>query len=129
MLSYLTLFSAAFLAATILPFSSEVVLYAMLGQGEPAWLLIGVASCGNTLGAMVNWALGRYLLHFRDRRWFYFSAEQLAASQRWFQAYGAWVLLFSWLPLGGDVLPCIAGIMQVRWWLVALLVGLGKTLR
>ena len=129
MLTYLTLFGSAFLAATILPFSSEVVLYALLDKGHPAWLLIAVASIGNTLGAMVNWALGRYLLHYQDRRWFYFSADQLAAMQCRFQRYGVWVLLFSWLPLGGDVLPCIAGIMRVRWWWVVLLVGVGKTLR
>lgn len=129
MLSYLTLFAAAFLAATILPFSSEVVLYTLLGQGEPAWLLITVASVGNTLGAVVNWYLGRYLLHFQDRRWFYFKSEQLRDMQRWFQRYGVWVLLFSWLPFGGDVLTCIAGAMQVRLWLLILLVGVGKTLR
>ena len=124
---YLLLFASAFLAATIIPFYSEVILYALIRQGESAWLLISVASIGNTLGAAVNWVLGRFLLKYQDRRWFYFKAEQVAKAQRWFQRYGVWTLLFAWLPIGGDALTFIAGIMRVRFWVFLVLVGLGKT--
>lgn len=127
--SYLLLFSTAFLAATVLPFYSEIVLFALLVQGEPPVLLVIVATLGNTLGAVVNWALGRFLLHFRDRRWFYFNERQIARAQQWFQRYGVWSLLFAWLPLGGDVLTLIAGIMRVRIGIFLLLVGTGKSLR
>ncbi|MBE0584502.1 MAG: DedA family protein [Desulfofustis sp.] len=126
---YLILFSFSFLAATVLPFSSEVVLYALIRSDTPALPLILAASTGNTLGATVNWGLGRYLLHYRDRPWFYFKEEQIGRAQRWFQHYGVWTLLFSWLPLGGDVLTFIAGVMRVRFWLFVLLVGLGKSVR
>ncbi len=129
MLSYLLLFGSAFLAATILPFYSEVVLYALIQQGEPGWALVVVASMGNTLGAVVNWVLGRYLLHFQDRRWFYFKPNQLHKAQAWFQRYGIWTLLLAWLPIGGDALTFVAGVMKVRLWLFVLLVGLGKTAR
>lgn len=129
MLSYLLLFCSSFLAATILPFYSEVVLFALVRQGEPAVVLIVIASVGNTLGAVVNWYLGRFLLHYQDRRWFYFKKEQVAKMQYWFQRYGVWSLLFAWLPLGGDALTFIAGIMKVRIGLFLLLVGLGKSLR
>lgn len=129
MIEYLILFSSAFLAATILPFYSEVVLFALLRQGGDPALLVAVATVGNTLGAVVNWLLGRYLLHFQDRRWFYFSRKQIARAQDWFQHYGFWTLLLAWMPVGGDALTLIAGIMRVRLWLFVLLVGLGKGLR
>lgn len=128
-MSYLLLFASAFLAATILPFYSEVLLYALLRDGGDPVALVVIATLGNTLGAVVNWVLGRYLLRFRNRRWFYFSREQMSSAQRWFQRYGFWSLLLAWMPVGGDALTLIAGIMKVRLWLFLLLVGTGKALR
>ena len=64
----LVLFGSAFLAATVLPFYSEVVLFALLREGGDPVMLVLVATLGNTLGAVVNWLLGLYLLHFQDRR-------------------------------------------------------------
>jgi membrane protein YqaA with SNARE-associated domain len=129
MASYLLLFGSAFLAATILPFYSEVLLFALLQQGGDPVALVIVATLGNTLGAVVNWLLGRYLLHFQEQRWFYFSSVQIEKAQRWFQRYGFWSLLLAWMPVGGDALTLIAGIMKVRLWLFLLLVGTGKALR
>ena len=129
MISYLLLFGSAFLAATILPFYSEVLLYALLRDGGDPLVLVAVATLGNTLGAVVNWVLGLYLLHFQDRRWFYFSRQQIANAQRWYQRYGFWSLLLAWMPVGGDALTLIAGIMRVRLWIFLLLVGTGKALR
>jgi membrane protein YqaA with SNARE-associated domain len=127
--SFLLLFASAFLAATILPFYSEVMLFALLREGGDPVALVLIATLGNTLGAVVNWVLGRYLLHFQDRRWFYFSSAQIEKAQRWFQRYGFWSLLLAWMPVGGDALTLIAGIMKVRMWLFLLLVGTGKALR
>jgi membrane protein YqaA with SNARE-associated domain len=129
MSAYLLLFASSFLAATILPFYSEVVLFALLRNGNDPALLVIVATVGNTLGAVVNWVLGRYLLHFRDRRWFYFSEKQIDKAQSWFQRYGFWTLLLAWMPVGGDALTLIAGIMKVRLWLFLVLVAIGKGLR
>lgn len=129
MTSWLILFGSAFLAATILPFYSEVVLFAQLRAGGDPVVLVTIATLGNTLGAVVNWILGRYLLHFQDRRWFYFSAQQIEKAQNWFQRYGFWCLLMAWLPVGGDALTLIAGIMRVRLWLFLILVGTGKAAR
>lgn len=128
-MSYLILFSSAFLAATILPFYSEVVLFAMIRVGEPAGLLLAVATLGNTLGAVVNWVLGRYLLHFQHKKWFYFKPAQIEKMQAWFQRYGVWSLLLAWMPVGGDPLTLVAGIMRVNLWLFIVLVGIGKSLR
>lgn len=129
MISYLLLFSSAFLAATILPFYSEVLLYALLRDGGDPWILVAVATLGNTLGAVVNWVLGLYILKFQNKRWFYFSQKQIEKAQAWFQRYGVWSLLLAWLPLGGDALTLIAGIMRVKFWPFLLLVGIGKGLR
>ena len=129
MSGYLLLFASSFLAATILPFYSEVLLFALLRKGgDPAWLVI-TATIGNTAGAVVNWLLGVYLLHFRERRWFYFSDKQIEKAQRWFQRYGYWTLLLAWMPVGGDALTLIAGIMRVPLWIFLLLVAIGKGLR
>ena len=129
MISYFVLFGSAFLAATILPFYSEVFLFAMLRDGGNPFILVAVATLGNTLGAVVNWFLGLHLLKYQDKRWFYFSRKQISKAQAWYQRYGFWSLLFAWLPIGGDALTLIAGIMKVRLWLFLLLVGAGKALR
>jgi membrane protein YqaA with SNARE-associated domain len=128
-LSAWMLFWSAFLAATILPFYSEVVLFALLRQGGDPLFLLVVATVGNTLGSVVNWCMGLYLLRFQNRRWFYFTPAQIARSQAWFQRYGVWTLLLAWLPVGGDPLTLVAGIMKVRLGIFLILVALGKGLR
>jgi len=129
MIAYLGLFASAFLAATILPFYSEVVLFALLREGGDPVLLVVIATVGNTLGAVVNWVLGLNLRRFQDKRWFYFSRSQIEKAQAWFERYGFWSLLLAWMPIGGDALTLIAGILRVRFWVFILLVGTGKALR
>ena len=101
----------------LVPAYSEVLFAGLLTAGYDPLALLLWASAGNTLGAAVNWALGRYLLHFQDRRWFPFRTDSLGAAQRWFNRWGVWSLLFAWLPIGGDALTFIAGVMRVRFWL------------
>lgn len=126
-MSYFSLFMAALLAATLIPAQSETVLLALvLGDEHPVWLLVGVATFGNTLGSVLNWWLGRYLEHFRGRRWFPVSAASLAKAQERFQRYGWWSLLLSWLPIIGDPLTVMAGFMRVPFLPFLLLVALAK---
>lgn len=129
MTAYLSLFGMSFLAATLLPFYSEVALVGLLMADYDPFLLWLFASTGNTLGAVVNWFLGRYLLHFEHKRWFPFPASKLHRYQRWYQRFGIWSLLLAWLPVGGDPLTFIAGIMKVNLGIFVILVGLGKGLR
>ena len=124
--SYLGLFAVAFLAATVLPAYSEVLFAGLLATGYDPVLLWAWATAGNTLGAALNWVMGRYLLRFQDRRWFPFRPGTLGPAQRWFQRYGVWSLLLAWAPVGGDALTFIAGFMRVRFDLFLLLTAIGK---
>lgn len=128
-MGYWVLFGSAFLAATVLPFYSEAVLLVMLTEDRDPLVLFLVATTGNTLGSVVNWFLGRYLLHFQDRKWFWFKPAQMQKAQAWFQRRGVWSLLFAWLPVGGDALTLIAGVMRVRFSVFVALVAFGKGVR
>lgn len=127
--AYIGLFFSAFLAATIVPAYSEIVLAGLVTAGHDPLALWLWASLGNTLGSAVNWALGRYLLHFKDHKWFPFKEENLGISQRWFQKYGVWSLLLAWMPIGGDALTFIAGMMRVRFLVFITLTAIGKATR
>lgn len=127
--SLLGLFAAAFAAATIIPFQSEVVFVALqvAGRVPVTWLII-VASIGNTLGALVNYYIGFGITRFEGKRWFPATPAQMARAEVWFQRWGVWVLLVSWLP-GGDVMTVMAGVMRTRVWVFMILVGIAKTSR
>ena len=113
MLSLGALVLSAFGAATLLPLQSEAVLVGLLLRQPDAWLaLLLVATLGNVLGSVVNWLLGRAIEHLRHRRWFPFSASQLERAQQRYQRWGQWSLLLSWMPVIGDPLTLIAGIMR-----------------
>lgn len=127
--AYLWLFAASFVAATLLPAYSEVVFVGLLAAGHEPWALWAWATAGNSLGAALNWLLGRYLLHFQDRRWFPFRAGTLDRAQRWFQRYGVWSLLMAWAPVGGDALTFVAGVMRVRFGVFFALTAAGKGMR
>ncbi len=127
---YFGLFLSAFLAATLIPLSSEAVLAALsAADGVDVALLFAVATLGNTLGAAVNWALGRFCLKWREHKWFPFSVAQIERAGTRFRRYGLWSLLFAWLPFVGDPLTFAAGALQVRFLPFVVLVGIGKGAR
>ncbi|MEQ8828755.1 MAG: YqaA family protein [Alphaproteobacteria bacterium] len=124
------LFLLSFLAATIFPAQSEVGLAALiLSQDYSLVLLIAVASAGNTLGSVVNWALGRGVERFRDKRWFPVKPDQLNRAIAWYRKYGRWSLLMSWAPFIGDPLTVVAGILREPILSFVLLVAVAKTVR
>ncbi|WP_424966997.1 YqaA family protein [Dinoroseobacter sp. S375] len=124
-----TMFAVAFGAATPLPLQSEIVFTAFQIQAAvPLWALLLVASVGNTLGSVLNYALGWQIPRFRDKRWFPVTAEQLDKAQSWFTKYGKWSLLLSWAPLG-DAITVAAGVMRTPLIVFVLLVGFAKTAR
>ncbi|QJQ19048.1 DedA family protein [Pseudomonas sp. SK] len=125
--SYLGLFLAAFAAATLLPMQSEAALVAMLLSGHYLPVaLVAVATAGNVLGSVANWVLGRGIEHFRHKRWFPVSEAKLEKAQVMYRRYGYWSLLLSWVPLIGDPITLVAGVMREPFWRFLLLVILAK---
>lgn len=123
---YAGLFLTAFAAATLLPAQSEAALALAVAGGYPAVAVVAVASLGNVLGSVANWLLGRYLTRFRDRRWFPLRARDLERAEAWYRRFGRWSLLLSWVPIIGDPLTVVAGVLREPLPVFLLLVGLAK---
>ena len=127
---YGEMFAAALLASTIVPFSSDILLAGFIAAGEKnISSLLFWATFGNSLGATLNLALGKYLHHYHERRWYPISPNAQLHAEHWFRRFGIWALLFSWLPVIGDPLTLIAGVLGVRLLPFLLLVITGKAAR
>ena len=127
---YLSLFIISFLAATILPFSSELTLAGLVATSNyDNLLLLIVASLGNVLGSVVNWILGFYSRKLSNKKWFPFKDEQIVKSSKWFNKFGRWSLLFAWVPIIGDPLTLAAGLLRVKFIEFLILVTIGKVSR
>lgn len=125
--AYAGLFMAAFLAATLIPAQSESVLTGLLlAGGQNPVMLVAVASLGNVLGSVLNWLIGRGVERFRERRWFPASQTQLDRAQAQYKRFGYWSLLLAWVPIIGDPLTLVAGIMREPLWRFLVLVSIGK---
>ncbi|WP_295434898.1 YqaA family protein [uncultured Thiodictyon sp.] len=125
--AYVGLFLAAFGAATLLPLQSEAVMVGLLLlRDHPPWALVTVASVGNVLGSVVNWLLGRALARGRAMTWLPMGAQRLAAARRGYHRYGRWSLLLSWMPVIGDPLTLMAGVLGEPLWRFVLVVSLAK---
>ena len=110
---------SAFLAATLIPLSSEAALYAVLRlHPDLVWPAIGVATAGNTVGGMTTYLIGRLIGHRRP-------LHRLETVRRW----GAPALLFAWLPVVGDGLVLAAGWLKLNWITAAVFQALGRFAR
>ncbi|MFG1230379.1 YqaA family protein [Xanthobacter wiegelii] len=123
---YLGLFLAALAAATILPMQSEALVAGLLLADYPLLPLLVAASAGNVLGSVLNWILGRGIERFRGQRWFPVSEAALARAQRWYRRYGKWSLLLSWMPVIGDPLTVVAGVLREPFGTFLLIVAFAK---
>ncbi|MDA8997340.1 DedA family protein [bacterium] len=127
---YLSLFAISFLAATILPFSSELTLAGLIATSNyDNLLLLIAASFGNVLGSIVNWVLGFYSKNLTTKKWFPFKDKQIEKSSQWFSKVGKWSLLFAWVPVIGDPLTLAAGLLRVKFIEFLILVSIGKVSR
>ncbi|ODT20854.1 MAG: hypothetical protein ABS35_18880 [Kaistia sp. SCN 65-12] len=126
---YAGLFFAALAAATLLPLQSEALLVGLLLAGYSPWLLLIAASAGNILGSTINWAVGRGMHRLGSRHNASRTAKSLKRAEGWYRRYGKWSLLLSWLPVVGDPLTVIAGLLREPLPTFLLLVGVGKAAR
>ncbi len=118
-LSLWTLFFSSFLAATILPGGSELILFGVLkAQAQLYWPALVVATAGNTLGGMTSYLLGRFI---SDR-------QKLRFLER-VRRHGTPILLLSWVPVVGDALCIAAGWLRLSPWLSAAFMAVGKFAR
>jgi membrane protein YqaA with SNARE-associated domain len=118
------MFVVGFVAATVVPVSSEVLLVALVrAQPDRFAAILAVATIGNTLGGMTTYALGRWVAgrvppEQTTSRW-----------AGWLRRWGAPTLLLAWAPVFGDALCGLAGWMRVAWWQAMLWMALGKLAR
>lgn len=122
---YIGLFIAAFLAATILPLSSEVVISGLIVSGLSPTKLIIVATLGNVLGSLVNYGLGYWASLALIKKWLKISETEFLQAEQRFQKYGLFSLLFAWVPIIGDPLTVMAGILRIRilWFVMLVTIG------
>ena len=123
------LFVAAFLAATVLPFSSEVLLGLLLTQGMDPVPVLFWATAGNLLGSVTNYGIGLWGSRFVLEKVLRMDPDQVETACGRFQRWGTLSLLLAWVPVVGDPLTVAAGILKTRFSLFLVLVGTGKFLR
>jgi membrane protein YqaA with SNARE-associated domain len=126
---YVGLFFASFLAATILPLSSEVVLSFLLLNDLDPITLVSIATFGNVLGAFVNYSIGLWGSIFFLRKILKISEDEFARAKQRFQKYGVFSLFFAWVPVIGDPLTVVAGVLKINLLIFFIMVTSGKLIR
>jgi membrane protein YqaA with SNARE-associated domain len=126
---YIGLFFASFLAATIMPLSSEVVLVFLLLKSINPIILISVATFGNVLGSFVNYFIGAWGSMLIIKKFLRISEDNFSRAKLRFKKYGAYSLFFAWVPIIGDPLTVVAGVLKINILLFIALVTSGKLIR
>lgn len=128
-LGYLGLFIASFLAATVVPFSSELIFSGMVFGGLDAWNCVWVATAGNWLGGMSCYYLGRLGKIEWIEKYLGVKRAKINKFENRLHKHGDWIAFFSFLPGIGDIIAVASGFFRCRWWIVALSMLLGKFVR
>tara|TARA_B100000579_G_C22070330_1_gene505423 strand:+ start:51 stop:485 length:435 start_codon:yes stop_codon:yes gene_type:complete len=124
---YISLFTVAFMVATIVPFGSEAYFVTLLSMDKyNDLLLIIAASLGNVLGSVFNWVCGYYVNYFIKKTWFPLNNNMIDRGNNMFRKYGKWSLLLSWVPFIGDPITFVAGTLRYSLLPFIILVSIGK---
>ena len=126
---YIGVFIASFLAATVLPFSSEIVLTGVLLSGAAYWPCMIAATIGNFLGGMTCYWIGKIGKIEWIKKYLRLDIGKLERIQKRIQKRGAWVGFFVFLPGIGDFIAIALGFMRANSWIVAISMLIGKALR
>ena len=126
---YIGLFIGAFLAATILPMSSDVLLVGLLAVGADPYISVAVATAGNWLGGLTSYWLGRAGKWEWIEKYFKVKRETIEKHQHKVARYGSLLAFFTWLPLIGDVMAIALGFYRVDWKKTTLFMLVGKGAR
>lgn len=126
---YIGMFISAFLAGTVLPFSSEAVLLACVGLGlDPVWSTVSTTA-GNALGGITCYWIGHLSKTEWIEKYLKVDKKQMDRAERFIRGRGSWMALFSFLPVIGDAILIVLGWMRANVWIVALSMTLGKLAR
>lgn len=123
------LFLGCLLSATIIPFSSEALVAGAMYMGYKLWLIVLVATLGNTAGGMISFSMGWLCKWEWLERWFKVKREKLMHVHDRIAKYGLWAALLTWLPLVGDLIAIAMGLMRLNPWWTMLIMFIGKLLR
>ena len=126
---YPALFLVSFLASTVVPLGSEWLLVSLVMKGYDPLLSVAVATVGNTLGSCTTYGIGIWGGPYLIRRVLRISETAQERAERIYSRYGSWSLLFSWVPIVGDPLCIVGGLLRVRFRKFSILVFSGKLVR
>ncbi|MDP3995544.1 MAG: YqaA family protein [Patescibacteria group bacterium] len=127
--AYVWLFLVGAIASTLIPLSPEVVAIAVWKGGMPVVASIAVLTAGNYAGNVLNYWVGRLGEHWVLEKYFRVKKARLDRAQRWFDRFGPPILLFSWLPVVGDPLTFVPGIVRYSFFKFSAYVLIGKIIR
>jgi len=124
-----SLFFSALVSSTLFPGGSEAMLLYKLNEGGDAVTLVIIATVGNVLGSLITYSMGRLGNEAVHKKWLRMDEAKVARAERWFEKYGMPSLLFAWLPIVGDPLCLVAGLLRSNVMMFLLLVTIGKAVR
>jgi membrane protein YqaA with SNARE-associated domain len=123
------LFFSALISPTLFPGGSEALLLYRLNEGGSAFALVIIATVGNVLGSLITYGMGRLGNEAVHKKWLRMSEAQVERGERWFDKYGGPSLLLAWLPVVGDPLCLVAGLLRYGLISFLILVTIGKLVR
>ena len=127
-MTYLTLFMTALISATLFPLGSEALLIYDIKEGYNIYLLLLFATLGNSLGSVINYYMAlkgeEYLLEKKV-----LNEKHIIKGKFYFDKYGAWIILLSWLPIVGDTITFVAGLLKYDFKKFLILVTISKLSR
>jgi len=124
-----SLFFSALISSTLFPGGSEALLLYRLHEGGNAIPLVMIATTGNVLGSLITYAMGRLGSTAIHKKWLRMDEKNVERAESWFGRYGQVSLLFAWLPIVGDPLCLVAGLLRSPLLWFVILVSIGKLAR